>query len=103
MVLEVHSDTSYLSEPKASSQAGGNLFLAGNTINTTNNGAVLNMYLIIKAVMTSESEIELCTIFINAREAVTQCKTLEEMVHPHPPKPKQTDNSTAMGVVKNII
>ncbi len=30
MVLAIHSDASYLSEPKAHSQAGGHMFMAGN-------------------------------------------------------------------------
>jgi hypothetical protein len=31
MVLAVHSDTSYLSEPKARSRAGGHFFLSSDT------------------------------------------------------------------------
>jgi hypothetical protein len=30
MVLAIHSDASYLSKPKAHSQAGGHMFMAGN-------------------------------------------------------------------------
>ena len=38
-------------------------------------------------------------LFINAREAVHIRNMLEEMTHPQPPTPIQTDNSTANGVV----
>jgi hypothetical protein len=47
MVLAVHSDTSYLSEPKARSRAGGHMFMFANDGIPTNNGAVLNILQII--------------------------------------------------------
>ena len=66
MELAVHSDLFYLSEPKSSSRAGGNLFLAGDTINPKNNGSILlNIAHIINVVMTSAAEAELGAIFIN--------------------------------------
>jgi hypothetical protein len=40
MVLAVHSNTSYLSEPKACSRAGKHFFLSSNTTVPPNNGAV---------------------------------------------------------------
>ena len=42
MVLAIHSDASYLSEPKARSRAGGHFFLSDDKDDPTNNGAVLN-------------------------------------------------------------
>jgi hypothetical protein len=59
MVLVVHSDASYLSEPKAQSQAGGQFFLSLDTENPINNRAVLNIAQLIKAVMSSAAEAEL--------------------------------------------
>jgi hypothetical protein len=50
MVLAIHSDASYLSEPKARSRAGGHMFMAGKEEIPINNGAVLNISQIIKAV-----------------------------------------------------
>ena len=94
MVLEFHSDVSYLSEPNTRSRTGGNLFLLGYTINPTNNGAVLNITQIIKSVMTSVAGDELGALFMNIGEAVPQLMTLEEMGHPNPPTPMQTDKST---------
>ncbi|KAL7474071.1 hypothetical protein ACHAW6_000066, partial [Cyclotella cf. meneghiniana] len=41
MVLEAHSDASYLSETKVSSRADGHFFLSKNNNYPTNNGAVL--------------------------------------------------------------
>jgi hypothetical protein len=51
MVLAVHSDASYLSEPKAHSRARGHFFLSSYTTIPPNNGAVLNIAHIIKNVM----------------------------------------------------
>ncbi len=50
MVLIVHSDASYLSEPKARSRAGGHFFMSSNVVNPHNNSAVLNIAQLIKAV-----------------------------------------------------
>jgi hypothetical protein len=53
MRLAIHSDASYLSEPKAHCRAGGHLFMAGTEDIPINNGAVLNILQIIRAVMSS--------------------------------------------------
>lgn len=103
MVLAVHSDASYLCEPKARSRAGGHFFMSSDTKMPPNNGAVLTVSQIIKAVMSSAAEAELGALYINAREAVPARRLLKEMGHPQPPTPMQTDNSTALGVVTNNI
>ena len=82
MVLVVHSDASYLSEPKARSRTGGHFFLSIDILILTNNGAVLNTAQIIKTVMSSTAEAEMCAIFLNAREAIPARNTLLEMGHP---------------------
>jgi len=84
MVLVVHSDTSYLSEPKACSRAGGHFFLSSDCEVPADNGAVLNLAQLIKAVMSSAAEAELGALYINAREAVPQRITLTEMGHKQP-------------------
>jgi hypothetical protein len=67
MVLAIHSNASYLSEPKARSRAGGHMFMAGRDNIPTNNGAVLKILQIIRAVMSSAAEAELSVLFINAK------------------------------------
>ena len=62
-----------------------------------------NVAQIIKAVMPSAAEAELEALFINAKEAVHIRNILEEMGHPQPPTPIQTDNSTANGVANNKV
>eukprot|EP00804_Cyclotella_cryptica_P019453 CCRYP_006629-RA/>CCRYP_006629-RA protein AED:0.22 eAED:0.22 QI:0/0/0/1/0.33/0.25/4/0/510 len=95
MVLAVHSDASYLSEPKARSRAGGHFFLSSATATPPNNGAILNIAHIIKHVMASATEAELAALYIVAREAVYIRIILEELGHKQPATPLQTDNSTA--------
>ena len=103
MVLVVHSDASYLSEPKAHSRAGGHFFLSSDVADPLDNGAVLNLAQLIKAVMSSAAEAELGALYINACEAIPQRQCLEEMGHKQPPTPMQTDNTTALGVINNNI
>jgi len=103
MVLAIHSNASYLSEPKSRSRAGGHHFLDTNDEHPTNNGAVLNVFHIIKAVMSSAAEAELGVLFINTKVAMPVRTKLTEMGHPQPPTPIQTNNSTAHGVLTNKI
>ncbi len=103
MVLAGHSDSSYLSESKARSRAGEHFFMLTDTARPPNNGAVLTIAQIIKAVMTSAAEAEIGVLYINCQEAVPARHTLEYMGHPQPPTPMQTDNTTALGVVNNNI
>ena len=103
MILAVHSDAGYCNEKNARSRAGGHFFLSSNVDNPPNNGAVLTIATIIKAVMSSAAEAELGALFLNAREAVYLRQILTEMGHPQPQTPIQTDNLTAEGVINNKI
>ena len=103
MVLAVHSDAGYLSESQARSRVGGHFFLSSDVQYPPNNGPILNMAQVIKAVMSSAAEAELGGLFINAKEAVYIRNILTEMGYPQPPTPLQTDNSTAEGVVNNTV
>jgi hypothetical protein len=68
-----------------------------------NNGAILNISKILKAIMSSAAKAKLDTLYINVHEAIPMRQLLEEMGHKQPPTPIQTDNSTAHGVVTNNI
>jgi hypothetical protein len=81
MRLVIHSNTLYLSEPKACSRAGGHMFMAGTEDLPINNGAVLNIMQIIITVISLATEAKLGALFINAKMAVLMQCTLEEMVH----------------------
>ncbi len=72
MILNVHSDVSYLSAPKACSHAGGYFFLSsipqdGDQIKL--NGAVHITCTILKLVAASATEAELGALFLNVQEA----------------------------------
>jgi hypothetical protein len=103
MKLAIHSDASYLSKPKACSRAGGHMFMAGTEEIPINNGAVLNILHIIKTVMSSAAEAKLGALFINAKTTVSMQCMLEELGHPQPRTPIQTDNLTAHTLLTNKI
>jgi hypothetical protein len=53
--------------------------------------------------MSSAAKAELGALYINASKAIPQRQLLEEMGHPQPPTPIQTDNSTTLRVVTSNI
>ncbi len=89
MVLVIHSDASYLSEPKARSRVGRHMFMAGRDDIPTNYGAVLNILQIIQAVMLSAAEAELGALFINEKN----CRL--HMLHAQRTWPPPTTNTNA--------
>ena len=103
VVLAVHIDAYYLSEPKARSRTGGHIFLASDVPIPANNGAVLNTAQLIKTVMSSAAEAKMGAIFLNAREAIPAWNVLLKMGHPQGKTPIQTNNSTSYGVCNNNI
>jgi hypothetical protein len=103
MVLAIHSNASYLSEPKAQSRAGGHMFMAGQDKIPTNNGAVLNILQIIRAVMSSAAEAMLSVLFMYTKTAVSMHRTLKELGHPQMQTPIQTDISITHTLLTNKI
>jgi len=103
MVLAIHSNAGYLNESKAQSRVGGHFFISSNVQNLQNNGAVLTIAQIIDAVMSSAAEAELGVLLINAKEAVHMQRILQEMGHPQPQTPIQTDELTAEGVINSRV
>ncbi len=71
MILNVHSDASYLSAPKAQNHAGGYFFL-GSILQDTElifvNGAIHITCTILKLIAASAAEAELGALFLNAQE-----------------------------------
>ena len=100
MILQISSNASYLSEPKARSCIGGHFFLAnkheGKDIPTPKlNGPVHTVSNIIRNVMSSAGEAEVATLFHNCKGRIMLRNTLNEMGHNQPATPVQTDNSFA--------
>jgi hypothetical protein len=103
MVLAVHSGASYLSKPKAQSQAGGHFFLSSNTTVQPINGEILNKAHIMKKVISSATEAELAGLYITACKAIYIRIILEELGHVQPPMPLQFDNAMADGVINGKV
>ena len=68
-----------------------------------NNGAIHTTCNILKNVMASAAEAETAALFHNTQHGAMIRTILEEMGHPQPPTPVQTDNSTAVGLANGTI
>ena len=106
MILNVHSDASYLSAKDSKSRASGYFFMGslprdGQPIKL--NGAISIICSILKFVASSAAEAELGALFLNAKEARIMRLTLHELGHPQPPTPIHVDNSTTVGIVNNTV
>jgi hypothetical protein len=106
MILNVHSDASYLSAPNACSRAGGYFFLGsipqdGDPIKL--NGAIHITCAILKLFAAFAAEAELGALFLNVQEAKVLRLILVELCHPLPPTPIHIDNTTTAGIVNNTI
>jgi hypothetical protein len=106
MILNVHSDASYLSAGKGRSRAGGYFFLGSLPIDHEPiqlNGNIAITCTILRLVAASAAEAELGALFLNTHEAKVIRLTLQELGHKQPPTPIHIDNTTAVGIVNNTI
>ncbi len=107
MHLWVHTDSSYLNEPKARSRGAGYFYLSDKPklpIEPDDpppplNGPILVNSKVIDAVMSSAQEAETGMGYINAKDACEQRLTLETLGHPQGPTPLQFDNKAAVGIL----
>jgi hypothetical protein len=88
MILNIHSDASYLSEREAKSQTGGIFYMGSNTEKATRltNGSIIIIRTVLKHVMSLAEVIG--AVFLNAKEGTVLHTTLEELGHPQPPTPQ---------------
>ena len=77
--------------------------MSSDTEMPPNNGAVMTISQIIKAVLSSAAEAKVGALYINCREAVPARHVLEFLGHKQPPTPMQTNNTTALGVVNQNV
>jgi len=101
MILNIHSDTSYLSETKARSCAGGYFYLLDDTENPPVNGAIHVHSSIMRAVFASATEAEVGALFSNVQDGAMLHTTLAELGHTQPATPIQTDNAIADVIINN--
>jgi hypothetical protein len=72
---------SYLLETNACSRAGGHFFMSNDEAIPSNNGAIITILQIIKAIMSSAVEAEIGALYINCKEAIPARHTLEYLGH----------------------
>jgi hypothetical protein len=106
MILNVHSDASYLSETKAHSRACGHFFMGwspkdGDPIKL--NGAFFTLCTILQFVVASAADAELGALFLNCKEGIIFRLTFEELGHPQPRTPVHCDNTTTVGIANNTV
>ena len=106
MVLNMDSDASYLTAPKARSRAGGHFSLGSTPKDGCPirlNVAILTQCCILKCVAASAAEDELSTLFLNAMDVKSIRLILDKLGHQQPATPVNVDNTTAVGIVNNSI
>jgi hypothetical protein len=106
MQLNIHSDASYLSEPKANSRTGGYFYVVNKTNSPKkplSNGPLFCHTTVLKHVVSSVAEAEFGALFVNAKEGTGTCTTLAEMGHNQDATELKTDNTTAYGIINNTV
>jgi len=106
MILNIHSDASYLSVKNARSRACGHFFLGSIPVDGEPiqlNAAIFTLCSILKFVVSSAAEAELGALFMNMKEGKIIRIILEELGHPQPPTPVHCDNETATGIANSTV
>ena len=111
MHLWIHTDATYLSEPKARSRASGfhyfsdkpKLPISPEDPPPMPNHPVHVPCKVIDTVMSSTQEAETGGGYINAKAALPIRQAAIEMGHPQGPTPLQFDNKCAMGILTGVL
>jgi hypothetical protein len=105
LVLYLHSDASYLSEPKARSRAGGHFYLSNKPADPKkpplqpppiNSAIHTTCHILRNIIMASTAEAEVAALFVDSQEAVPIRTKVEEMGHPQPPGSPTTTHPNAV-------
>jgi hypothetical protein len=102
--MNIHLDVSYLSKSNTCSCACGHFFMGclpkdGDPIQL--NDAFFTLCTILCFVLASAAKAELGTLFLNCKEGMIFCLTLEELGYPQPKTHVHCNNATAVGIAKN--
>jgi hypothetical protein len=106
MIMNIHSNASYLSESKAQSRACGHFFMGWKPIDgqvIKLNGEFYTNSVILIFVVASAAEAELGVLFHNCQDGIVFRQTLSDVGHPQPKMPVHCDNATAVGIGNNTI
>eukprot|EP00804_Cyclotella_cryptica_P028751 CCRYP_008236-RA/>CCRYP_008236-RA protein AED:0.36 eAED:0.40 QI:0/0/0/1/0/0/2/0/357 len=104
MILNRHSDASYLSETNTRSRIAGHFFLGSVLIDKQPiqlNGAIYIFCGILKFGVTSAAEAKLGALFLNCKEGKILRLVLQELGHAQPPTPTHCDNKMATGIAND--
>jgi hypothetical protein len=97
MVLNIHSDASYLLEPKAQSHACGHFFMGWMPTDWE------PIHLNVQFVVASTVEAKLSALYHNCQPGIIFRLTLKEMGHKQPKTPVHCNNATAVGIANSSI
>jgi hypothetical protein len=106
MVLNIHSDASYLSEANAHSHACGHFFMGWHLDPYKPiklNRALFTLCAMLRFVVAFAAKAILGALFLNCKQATIFQLILKEIGHPQPPTPIHCDNSTAIGIANNTV
>jgi hypothetical protein len=106
MQLKIHSDASYLSDPKAESRIGGYFYLGNKTnsrMRPLSTGPLLCHTTVLKHVVSSVAEAEFGSLFVNAKEGTITRTTLSGIGHNQDTTELKTNNTTADGIINNTV
>jgi hypothetical protein len=106
MIMNIHSDASYLSEAKAHSHSCRHFFMGwlpkySKPIKL--NGAFHVSATILRFVVASVAEVELGALHHNCQTGIVFVQTLEAMGHQQPQNPVHCNNATAVGIANNTV
>ena len=104
MILHNHSDAAYLVATGARSRAAEYTYLGNDQDNKQIiNGPISIIATIIQGVISSAAEAEIGALYMNVRQLLPLRVTCEELGHPQPATPMQTDNNTASGIINGTF
>ncbi len=106
MILNFHSDPSYLLEPQSRSRACEHFFLGWLPVEGEPiclNGAFHMLHSILRFVVASAAKAKSGALFLHCQEGIIFQFTLKVIGHPHSKTPIHSDNATAVGIANNTI
>ena len=106
MVMNIHSDASYLSKTSSRSRSWGHFFMGWMPKNDEPiqlNGAFYVSTTILRFVVVSAAEAELGALFHNCQDGIIFCQTLDDLGHTQPRTPVHCNNATAVGIANNTV
>ncbi len=106
MIMNVYSDASYLSKSDVQSQVCRHFCMGWSPKDRDPiklNGACFILCAILRLIVAFAAEAKLGSLFLNCKEGMTFCLTLEELGHPQPKTPIHCNNATAVGIANNSV